>query len=208
MQGLPMGPVKVASLHQPRLPGEIMLWPGITPPPGWLFMDGSQLQKAAYPALYNALHFSLSGNVDTGTKTVTNTDTTNLAVNYSFNSGEAVGGVLLILSGTSFTYFSINPFSNGIQTLTFAPWGTASDISFELPNLEENFPIGASSTYPLAILGGSVNATVDGTTGAPSSLRGFTTGLTNAASNTHTHSFSKVISILPPYRAFNWIIKT
>lgn len=96
-----------------------------------------------------------------------------------------------------------------ILSTTFGVGDGAS--TFNLPDLQDKFPIGKSGTKALGSTGGSATHThtYSGTTSSQGATGGGGDGSSNTKAHSHTYSgTSAAESTLPSYQAFNYIIKT
>lgn len=138
---------------------------------------------------------------NTGNVTITG----NLTVTGSFNV--VPSGVIVMWSG------SVASIPSG--------W-VICDGTNSTPDLRDRFVIGAGSTYAVAATGGATTIniahthTVSGTTGTPSSTTNVDGSSSPVGSGVHTHTFSATSSsglsaaqsILPPYYALAYIMKS
>ena len=138
-------------------PGVRVDFSGITPPVGWLLCNGDAYSRSTYPELFNAITFTLTGNVTSSSNSITGISST-----AHMYVGMAITGlgiptsttVASIVDGTSIT-ISQNATSSGVPTLTFYPWGAGDgSTTFNVPDKRRRVSIGSggtASTDPLGI---------------------------------------------------------
>lgn len=149
-------PVSGASMVQV---GTIQWFAGANGLLGSLKCDGSNILRASYPALFNALTVQQTA-VSNSTTTLTVTSTANLSV----GTGALIEGtgitpgtyIVSILSGTT-VLMSAASTASGTSTMIFFVWGNTgnANTTFNLPNLYRQVPVGASNlgAYNASTLG-------------------------------------------------------
>jgi microcystin-dependent protein len=191
--------------------GAIMPYAGVTPPPGYLWCDGSEVEVAKYPVLYHVIGntykaiqllqgLNTFGLPDLRGRFPLGRDNMNNNVSVPYKDG----------SGTLVT--TINPVANRVTDITADTLGTGGGHEStslnvaNLPDHKHNLNSGAAQYYA----GGLTNAGPDAGAipglGLPASSTG--SGLPNSGSVISSAPLGAAFNTMNPYATINYIIFT
>jgi microcystin-dependent protein len=191
--------------------GSMMPYAGITPPPGYLWCDGSEVEVAKYPALYRVLGNTykaiallqglntfglpdLRGRFPLGRDNMNN----NISVPYKDGSGTLVT--------------TISSVANRVTDITADTLGTGSGHEAtsltvaNIPDHKHNLNSGAAQYYAGGVPGAGADAGAIPGLGLPSSSTG--SGLPNSGSVISGTPLGTPFNTMNPYATINYIIFT
>ena len=123
-------------------------------PAGYLLCDGTAELRSNYPDLYNAITFTDTGNLTSGSDTLSGlTDTSEMWVGMPVEGTGIPGGTTIdnIIDGTSVS-LSANATVTGAQTVRFFPWGNGNGTTtFNRPDGRGRGFIGAGQGSGLTL---------------------------------------------------------
>ena len=198
--------------HVPTIPaGTILPYAGVTPPPGYLFCDGSEVSTATYPVLYQVIGniykpasllqglntFGLPdmrGRFPLGRDNMNN----NISVPYKDGHGTLVPTITTPANRVS---------ENTGETLgAAAGLETASLGLTNLPDHKHSLNSGNAQYYAGGVPGAGNDAGAIPGYGLPSSSTG--SGLPNSGSVISGNPLGSAFNIMNPYQTINYIIFT
>lgn len=151
--------------------GQVVPYAGVRQPLGWLFCDGSTINRLTYPRLFAALTESYAAAVTTsGSDTVTGlTGLTSAIVGWGVSGPNIPSGAFVSATGLTSTAFrmvnasgaSITASGTGTVAISLGPYGfTGADntTTFQLPDMRGRMPVGLGTNASVAALGASEGA--------------------------------------------------
>jgi len=150
--------------------GTIMQYSGFSAPNGWLICDGSEISTTTYQALYDKSVLTITGNLTSGSKLITNISSLSYVGNGMFLTTTSGMQSNTKIVNTSLNSITMN--NNATATITNAtikilPFGSAASSSnFKIPDLRSRIPVGnigngsRSSDKVMGVTNGSENITL------------------------------------------------
>lgn len=172
--------------------GDIKATAALSLPSGWLWCDGSAVNRATYAALLAAISVSYTGNLTNGNATITSiADTSKMRAGYPVSgTGIQAGSVILsVVLNTSVTLDKTCTSSVTGSPFVMAPWGIGDgSTTFNVPDYRGKIilgvdDMGGSEANNVTLAGSGIAGNAMGGQGGAQSV---TLNTTQIPSHTHT----------------------